>query len=132
MQSIALQSEYCSAVEQKDEDTLNEVVHKLRQEIKGDEKRLLYEATPSLRRMVGDVSHEHQERVVHRKHSCDLCHHMEEEEEKTLEAFDGFSEGRSHRLKYLIKRVASTISSVGDPIVCLFDDIQVSIYLFSQ
>ena len=106
------------------------MAEKLQREIKGDEGRLLFEAIPSLRKIIGGNSttnsgHSsrcHQER----RHSCEACQHIDEEE-KVQESLDSFSESGSHRINYLIKRFVSVISSIGDPIVLLIDDIQVSL-----
>ncbi|KAL7541321.1 hypothetical protein ACHAXR_010809 [Thalassiosira sp. AJA248-18] len=117
-------AEYCSAVEERSQDTWNEVTHKLRQEIKTDEGKLLFQAIPSLRKIIGSECQQ-DEVVLNRRHSCDACIHYEtEEEEKIPETLDSFSESSSHRLNYLIKRVVAIISSIGDPIVFLIDDIQ--------
>ena len=103
---------------------------KLRREIKEDEGNLLFEAIPSLRKIIGGECNKAED-VMHRRHSCDACQHVEEEEGTMPESLESFSEGGSHRLNYLIKRVISVISSIGDPIVCLIDDIQVSsLFLF--
>ena len=96
-------ADYCSAVENRCEEEREEVSQKLRKEIKGDE-RLLFEAIPSLRRIItgGD------------------CFPVEEEEGK----LESQVEHSSHRFLYLIRRIICAISSIGDPIVFLIDDVQ--------
>ena len=129
-------AEYCSAVEQRGDDTRTEVVTKLQREIKAEEGRLLLEAIPSLRKIIsGAECKEHgaecqqqggctfNQHVVHRRYSCEIDQRGEEEKRSC----DIFSESGSHHFIYLIKRVVSVISSVGDPIVFLIDDIQVRV-----
>lgn len=96
-------ADYCSAVESRCQEEREEVSKKLRKEIKGDE-RLLFEAIPSLRRIItgGD------------------CYPVEEEEGK----LESQVEHSSHRFLYLIRRIICAISSIGDPIVFLIDDVQ--------
>mmetsp|Transcript_36638 Transcript_36638/g.77303 ORF Transcript_36638/g.77303 Transcript_36638/m.77303 type:complete len:1032 (-) Transcript_36638:196-3291(-) len=116
-------AEYCSAVEQRSQETRNEVAEKLRQETNGGEGRLLFGAIPSLRKL---VECPHSNDAMHLSHSCDACQYLYEDEGMMRDNLESFSksEGGSHRLNYLIKRVVSTISSIGDPIVILIDDIQ--------
>lgn len=133
---------------------MQEVAVKLRQVIRGeDEGKLLLDAIPSLRKIIGgdyyatsastnvtstndtDVTlwgdnnghhHDHSKYIHRSKHSCDACKDVILEHEEESEMLDGF-ETRSHRFNYLIKQFVSVISSIGDPIVCLIDDIQVSV-----
>jgi len=125
-------ADYFSAVEQRSTETWNEVANKLRSEIKGEQDgKLLSQAIPSLRKILRHDHEEEQKDVTQqqqqqRRHSCDACQHVTEEEEKIPDSKDILSESRSHRFIFLIKRVVSVMSSIGDPIVCLIDDIQVS------
>ena len=133
-------AEYCSAVEQRDQETWEELKHKLRHEVKGEEVKLLFEAIPSLRKIFGednDFVHHHNASsgkfIANRRHSCSACsnHHLHtiDEEEKLQHSLYVSSENRNHILNQLIKRVTSVMSSIGDPIVFLIDDIQVSVYM---
>ena len=122
-------AEYSSALEYRDKDTWDEVTKKLRRGIKGDECRLLSEAIPSLRKILGRECIHEEYVAVQRRHSCDACKHMdltqEGMEEKKEEQVDIFSETSSLRLSHLITKFSTIISSMDDPIVLLVDDIQV-------
>ncbi|KAL7547914.1 hypothetical protein ACHAWF_011188 [Thalassiosira exigua] len=120
----SLFAEYCSSITQRGEEAREEVAEKLRSEIKGEEAKLLIEAIPSLRKLIGvDFAVEEKSK---RRHSCDGCqHHVDVHE--SVGGLDGsqiYSESSGNRFIYLIKRVVSVISSVGDPIVFLVDDVQ--------
>ncbi|KAL7549174.1 hypothetical protein ACHAWF_012443 [Thalassiosira exigua] len=137
-------AQYCAAVEQRSEEDWSEVAEKLRGEIRGDEGRLLLEAIPSLGKIVGRRSRssrsssrppkttaargEGAAAASERRHSagrsCPACRHGEEEEEKVAEGPDVSLDCGGHRFVHLIKRVASVMSNIGDPIVFLIDDIQ--------
>lgn len=107
------------------------MAEKLRREIKGEEGKLLVEAIPSLRKIIGvDELYNHHNKegeqagvtitTGKRRHSCHACQHLEEE--KVQNNLDSFSESGSHRLYYVIKRFVSVISSIGDPIVLLIGE----------
>ena len=118
-------SDYCSAVEQRGQDEWDEVVSKVRRDIKGDESELLSKAIPSLRRiLIGGSSNEQVTLLQNiNVHSCDKsCQQHRIEEEKKQED-NIFSESQS-RLTYLIKKFITIISNIGDPIVLLLDDMQ--------
>ena len=118
-------AEYCSAVEQRSHEDWIEVAEKLRREIDGDEGKILFEAIPSLRKIIcGEPSSQKESDIESRPHFCEECQHLEEV--KVDGVSENFSESGSNRLNYLIKRFVSVISSIGDPIVLLIDDIQVS------
>ena len=92
----------------------------MRKDIKGSDSKLLCEAIPSLRKILGVR--------MHRLHSCDLCDNDGDEDDWNIR-----EDGKVHFLEnyggtsltYLMRRVVTIISSIGDPIVCLIDDIQV-------
>mmetsp|Transcript_25283 Transcript_25283/g.60782 ORF Transcript_25283/g.60782 Transcript_25283/m.60782 type:complete len:1028 (+) Transcript_25283:177-3260(+) len=116
-------AEYCSAVEQRSHEDWIEVAEKLRREIDGDEGKILFEAIPSLRKIIcGEPSSQKESDIESRPHFCEECQHLEEV--KVDGVSENFSESGSNRLNYLIKRFVSVISSIGDPIVLLIDDIQ--------
>lgn len=110
-------------MEERSPETWNEVASKLRREIKGDECKLLLEAIPSLRKILGG-GHQQDIAIVHRRHSNEAALHRIDEEEKAQESIVPYSDSGSHRLNHLMKRVVSVMSSIGDPIVFLIDDVQ--------
>ena len=84
----------------------------MRREICGDaEGKILFEAIPALRDIM----------------ACKEPH-TSEEEKKAAEHVedDNFTESRLHRLNYLLKKFVNIISNMGDPVVLLVDDLQVS------
>jgi len=101
-------AEYCSSIEQRDEDTRVELENKLRREIKEKERDLLFEIIPALRRIIGDDVYPIDE------------HYHKHGEDQTMipENF--------HKLNHLIRKFVSVITQLadGDPIVFLLDDLQ--------
>ena len=97
-------AEYCSEIEERDE--YKELVTKFTREIKREERILLFEALPALRRIIDDGSG-----------SC-------ESDTKVFGTLE--SSSRAHRLNYSIRKFVSIISSASGPIILLLDDMQVS------
>jgi predicted ATPase len=94
--------EYCSLLEERRDDR-EEVVRALKREIHENDGSgsLICEAIPSLRKIIQDTCSE--------------------------ECVDELAstKNRFHRLKYLLKKFIRVISSRGDPIIFLLDDMQV-------
>lgn len=116
-------------MEQRSGETLNEVSEKLRREIREEECKLLFEAIPSLRKIIGgrrrgSADDAGQEQKKKKQQHSSRRHSVASQE--SVDRVEIFSDSGSHRLNYLIKKVISVISSIGDPIVLLIDDIQVS------
>eukprot|EP00579_Thalassiosira_antarctica_P001271 CAMPEP_0201865614 /NCGR_PEP_ID=MMETSP0902-20130614/441_1 /ASSEMBLY_ACC=CAM_ASM_000551 /TAXON_ID=420261 /ORGANISM="Thalassiosira antarctica, Strain CCMP982" /LENGTH=874 /DNA_ID=CAMNT_0048390405 /DNA_START=134 /DNA_END=2756 /DNA_ORIENTATION=- len=110
-------ADYCSAVEHRDKDTRQELANKLRREIQREERTLLFEAIPALRRIIGGRCYPVDENY-HPHHSCDAC------QDETKISHNLESNSRAHRLNYLIRKFVSVMSDVGDPIILLLDDMQ--------
>lgn len=123
-------AEYCSLLEQRGEVAWREVVQALKGDIKDDEGRLLCEAIPVLKKIItcdhlgGHASRMDDKESSHR-HQYPLEQEEKKESERSFEDEDSFTESRSHRLNYLMKKFIKIISNVGDPIVLLIDDMQV-------
>jgi predicted ATPase len=92
--------EYCSLLEERGDDR-EEVVMALKREIHENDGSLLCDAIPSLRNIIRDTCSE--------------------------ESVDELAstKNRFHRLNYLLKKFIRVISSTGDPIIFLLDDMQV-------
>lgn len=101
-----------------------ELANKLRREIQMEERTLLFEAIPALQRIIGLECdcYPIDENCHHQYHSCAAC----QEETKISDNFE--SESRAHRLNYLIRKFVSVMSDLGDPIILLLDDMQVSYF----
>eukprot|EP00804_Cyclotella_cryptica_P021476 CCRYP_005799-RA/>CCRYP_005799-RA protein AED:0.04 eAED:0.04 QI:150/1/1/1/0.83/0.85/7/550/1028 len=98
-------SDYCSLLNKREEDR-EKVVKALKKEIQNHEVSILCEALPSLRGI--------------------LEHGRDEVTSYQLEAADDptSTKSRFHILSYIIKKFIRVISSMGDPIVFLLDDMQ--------
>eukprot|EP00804_Cyclotella_cryptica_P005610 CCRYP_000001-RE/>CCRYP_000001-RE protein AED:0.07 eAED:0.07 QI:0/0.85/0.75/1/0.85/0.5/8/3201/589 len=91
--------EYCSLLEKRPGDR-DQVVKGLNKALDKNEGSLLCEAIPSLRNIINYVS----------------SHHSEDDSTSTKNRF--------HRLNYLMQKFIRVISSIGDPIILLLDDMQ--------
>ncbi|KAL3798194.1 hypothetical protein HJC23_005755 [Cyclotella cryptica] len=97
--------EYCSQLKKRTDDR-NRVVKALKKEFQKDEGSLLCEAIPSLRDLIEDSRYEVS------------FHHSESSDDPTS------TKNRFHMLSYLVKKFIRVISSLGDPIIFLLDDMQ--------
>jgi predicted ATPase len=101
-------AELCSQLDQREDDK-EDILRAVSREIDINEGTFLCEAFPSLKR---------------------LLPHNDDETTSDPSKFTDFSmssKNRSHRLNYLLKKFTSAVTSVGDPIVFLLDDVQVSV-----
>lgn len=138
--------EYCNLLEERGCEAWREVAEKLKREIGMEDGRVLFEAIPALERIFirnensrGESSssrHEnwsqfHSDTIHAQNRNNNIGYFLLEEEEKkqsdrSLESRHGYTEIRLHRLNHLLKKFIHAISSVGDPIILLVDDVQVS------
>jgi predicted ATPase len=98
--------EYCSQLNTRSVDR-EIVVKALKKEFQKDEGSLLCEAIPSLRDVIED--------------RCDQVSSNRSESADDLAS----TKNRFHMLSYLVKKFIRVISSIGDPIIFLLDDMQV-------
>lgn len=118
--------EYCTLLEQMGQDEWNEVTKKLKKEISVDEGKLLVEAIPSLKKVI----------------TAGLGDAVKPLTSAGAQTYDfkdtgsvgdvTIADGRFHRLNYVLKKFISVISSTGDPIIFLIDDMQVSLLLSDE
>lgn len=118
--------EYCTLLEQMGQDEWNEVTKKLKKEISVDEGKLLVEAIPSLKKVI----------------TAGLGGAVKPLTSAGAQTYDfkdtgsvgdvTIADGRFHRLNYVLKKFISVISSTGDPIIFLIDDMQVSLLLSDE
>lgn len=92
--------EYCSLLLERPGDR-DQVINGLRKAIDENEGSFLCEAIPSLRNIINHVP----------------SHHLEVDSTSTKSRF--------HRLNYLMQKFIRVVSSFGDPIIFLLDDMQV-------
>jgi predicted ATPase len=100
--------EFCSQLDDRPEDRYD-IIKALRREVQADEGALLCEAFPVLRSILLDDDDETFDAT------CDLRS----------------TNNRFYRLHYLLKKFISAITSLGDPIIFLLDDVQVSYWLLN-
>lgn len=119
-------AEYCAALVQRGEDELGEITNKVQRQMKEDERELLCNAIPSLRKIMLNTScHLKKETGQRLCSEINKLHNIKEEEEESVDIYS-----ESHRLIHLIKKFTTIISSIGDPIVLVLDDVQVSISIY--
>lgn len=105
-------SEYCSFLKKREGDR-DKVVKALKKEFQKNEVSVLCEAIQSLREILDDDREEVS------------SHHSEFADDPTS------TNNRFHILSYLVKKFIRVITSMGDPIVFLLDDMQVKLTSFS-
>lgn len=98
--------DYCSQLKKRTVDR-EIVVKALKKEFKKDEGSLLCEAIPSLRDVIED--------------RCDVVSSNHSDSADDLAS----TKNRFHMLSFLVKKFIRVISSIGDPIIFLLDDMQV-------
>lgn len=98
---------YCSILEERGGNDWEKIANKLKDEFDADQGKLLVEAIPSLKKIV-EVSNDQA-----------IVASLTRNEEAPI------TEGRAHQLCFLLKKFIRVISSTGDPIVFLIDDMQV-------
>ncbi len=138
--------EYCDLLEGRGSEAWREVAMKLKREIGIEEGRVLFDAIPALKRIFTcEDAYREDSSLTSRENGSQIrndrnlpsnrnkihgCYSLEEEEKKqsdrSLESRHDYTESRAHRLNNLLKKFIHAISSVGDPIVLLVDDVQVS------
>jgi predicted ATPase len=101
--------EFCLQLDERPDDRCD-IIKFLRSELQPDERAPLCEAFPPLRSILQD-----------------------DDDETTADYDNDFrpTKNHFHRLNYLLKKFISAITSLGDPIIFLLDDMQVSYELLN-
>lgn len=107
-------AEFCSELKKRDEDTREEVSRALKKKISREEGDVLVDAIPSLQTVLG----------YNFRHNSDGSLLGEEKLSDSMEDMTSRPATSARKLPFIMKKFMSGISTVGDPICFLFDDVQ--------